>query len=175
MHPGATVCGIFDDDVSPWSDPTEGYHVTGFLDEGIKLESVWSSPSVLGALHLGVGDERVRSLNEFGRTAPWTVWVDGADSLGTARIRPGGGSSLRYDLGAGDVSRLQEGMARLVEMFFAAGARSVIPGIQGLQRGTTMWGLRRLFAAHALCRRIFRPRPITCSVRRRWVPTRAGM
>jgi len=40
--------------------------------------------------------------------------------------------SLRYDVGADDVSRLQEGMARLVEMFFAAGARSVMPGIHGL-------------------------------------------
>jgi acetylornithine/succinyldiaminopimelate/putrescine aminotransferase len=132
MHPGAIVFGVFDDDVSPWNGATQGYHVTGFLGEGIKLESLWSSPSVLGALHPGVGPELVRSLAEFGQTAPWAVWVDGADSVGRVRLRPGGGMSLRYDVGAGDVSRLQEGMARLVEMFFAAGARSVIPGIHGL-------------------------------------------
>ncbi|OBA78094.1 hypothetical protein A9W99_03790 [Mycobacterium sp. 1164966.3] len=125
MHPSAIVFGIFDDDVSPWSGATQGYHVTGSLDEGITLESVWSSPSVLGVPPLGVGAE-------IGRMAPWAVWVNGADSLGSARIRPGGGSCFRYDLGAGDVSRLQEGMARLVEMFFAAGARSVLPGIHGL-------------------------------------------
>lgn len=132
MHPAAIVLGVFDDDVSPWDGNTQGYHVTGFVDEGIKLESLWSTPSVLGALHPGVGDELVRSPADLGQLAPWTVWVDGADSVGRVRARPGGGTGLRYDIGAGDVSRLQEGMARLVEMFFAAGARSVIPGIHGL-------------------------------------------
>lgn len=134
MHPGAIVYGVFDDDVSPWADASQGYHVTGFLEEGIKLESLWPSPSVLGGLHPGVGDELVGSLAEFRQTAPWAAWVDGADSVGRVRLRPGGGTSLRYDLGAGDVGRLQEGMARLVEMFFAAGATSVIPGIHGLAR-----------------------------------------
>jgi acetylornithine/succinyldiaminopimelate/putrescine aminotransferase/choline dehydrogenase-like flavoprotein len=134
MHPGAIVFGVFDDDVAPWDGATQGYHVTGFLDEGIKLESLWSSPSVLGALHPGVGDELVASLAEMRLTAPWAVWVDGADSVGRVRSRPGGGTSLRYDVGAADVSRLQEGMARLVEMFFAAGARSVLPTIHGLAR-----------------------------------------
>jgi ornithine--oxo-acid transaminase len=134
MNPGAVVSGVFDEKASPCSGSARSYHVTGFLDEGIKLESLWSTPSVLGALHPGVGDELVASLAELPRTASWGVWVDGTDSVGRVRLRPGGGTSLRYDVGAGDVSRLQEGIARLVEMFFAAGARSVIPGIHGLAR-----------------------------------------
>src|SRR6185437_4648603 len=39
MHPGAIVFGVFDDDVAPWSGATQGYHVTGFLDEGIACAS----------------------------------------------------------------------------------------------------------------------------------------
>ena len=37
-----------------------------------------------------------------------------------------------YHLGAGDVAGLQEGLACLAAMFFAAGARSVVPGVHGL-------------------------------------------
>ncbi len=132
MHPGVIVMGLFDDEVSPWQGATQGYHVTGFLDEGIKLESIWATPSILGMLHPGTGEDFVRSLADYGHVATWTVWVNGHDSVGRVRARPGGLSSLRYDVGAGDVARIQEGCARLAEMFVAAGARSVVPGIRGL-------------------------------------------
>lgn len=132
MHPGVIVMGLFDDEVSPWDGATQGYHVTGFLDEGIKLESIWATPSILGMLHPGIGEDFVRSLAEYGNVATWTVWVNGHDSVGRVRTAPGGMSSLRYDVGAGDIARMQEGCARLAEMFAAAGARSVVPGISGL-------------------------------------------
>lgn len=132
MHPGAIMLGVFDEDVAPWEGATQGFHVNGFLDEGIKLESMWITQSIIGGLHAGVGDELGRSLDESGRMASWAVWVNGEDSVGSVRARPGGVTRLRYHLGGGDVARLQEGHARLAEMFFAAGARSVVPGIHGL-------------------------------------------
>lgn len=132
MHPGMIVLGEFDDEIAPWTGATQGYHVTGFLEEGIKLESIWATPSVLGMLHPGTGDEYVRSLAGYRNVATWTVWVSGQDSVGRVRARPGGMTSLRYDVGAADVRRIQEGAARLAEMFAAAGARSVVPGIRGL-------------------------------------------
>lgn len=132
MHPGVIVMGVFDDAVSPWSGATQGYHVTGFLEEGIKLESIWATPATLGMLHPGTGEEFVRSLADYGHVATWAVWVNGQHSVGRVRARPGGVMSLRYDVGAGDVARIQEGCARLAEVFAAAGARTVVPGIHGL-------------------------------------------
>jgi choline dehydrogenase-like flavoprotein len=58
--------------------------------------------------------------------------VNGQNSVGRVRALPGGVVSLRYDLGAGDATRMQEGAARLAEMYAAAGAREVLPGIHGL-------------------------------------------
>lgn len=132
MHPGLMVMGIFDEDISPWNGATQGFHVTGFLEEGIKLESIWATPSILGMMHPGIGEGFVRSLADYAHVATWTVWVNGQDSVGHVRARPRGAASLRYDVGAGDVRRMQEGAARLAEMFAAAGARSVVPGMHGL-------------------------------------------
>jgi choline dehydrogenase-like flavoprotein len=79
-----------------------------------------------------VGEEFVRSLADYAHVATWTGWVNGQDSVGRVRARPGGSARLRYNLGAGDVSRIQEGASRLAEMFVAAGARSVVPAMHGL-------------------------------------------
>jgi len=132
MHPGVVVLGLFDEPVSPWHGATQGYHITELLSDGIKLESVWAMPSVLGMMNPGVGEDYVRSLADYGHVATWTAWVNGHDSVGRVRALPGGVVSVRYDLGAGDAARMQEGSARLAEMYVAAGARAVIPGIHGL-------------------------------------------
>ncbi|MDT5175200.1 MAG: 3-acetyloctanal aminotransferase, partial [Mycobacterium sp.] len=101
MHPGVIVTGAFDEEISPWNGATQGYHVTGFLEEGIKLESIWATPSIFGMNQPGVGEEFVRSLADYAHVATWTVWVNGQDSVGRVRARPGGTARLRYDLGAG--------------------------------------------------------------------------
>ena len=132
MHPGVVVLGVFDEQVSPWHGATQGYHITGFLEEGIKLESIWATPSILGMMNPGVGEDFVRSLADYGHVATWTAWVNGHDSVGRVRALPGGTVSVRYDLGAGDAARMQEGAARLAEMYVAAGARTVLPGVHGL-------------------------------------------
>ena len=132
MHPGVVVLGLFDELVEPWHGATQGYHITGFLEEGIKLESVWAMPSVLGMMNPGIGEDYVRSLADYGHVATWTAWVNGEDSVGRVRSLPGGVFNLRYDLGAGDATRMQEGAARLAEMYVAAGARAVLPGMHGL-------------------------------------------
>ena len=132
MHPGVVVLGVFDEQISPWLGATQGYHITGFLEEGIKLESIWATPSILGMMNPGVGEDLVRSMADYGHVATWTAWVNGHDSVGRVRALPGGVVSVRYDLGAGDAARMQEGSARLAEMYVAAGARAVIPGIHGL-------------------------------------------
>ena len=89
MHPGTIVMGVFDEEISPWNGATQGYHVTGFLEEGIKLESIWATPSILGMIHPGTGEEFVRSLADYGDVATWTVWVNGQDSVGRVRCETG--------------------------------------------------------------------------------------
>ena len=91
------------------------------------------------------------------------------------RARPRGRASLRYDVGAGDVRRMQEGAARLAEMFVAAGAPQC-------RAGDTRFGAAVRRCRGSGCDLRSAPAPsifsvvasITFSGRRRWGPTRGG-
>lgn len=135
MHPGSVVIGRFPEEVRPWDGATQGYHVTGFIEEGIKLESVWATASLLAVALPGAGAAHRDAIARMRDMATWGVWVGGEDSVGRVRALPGGGKSIRYELGDADVARLKEGTARLVEMFFAAGATEVLPGLAGVTPG----------------------------------------
>ena len=132
FHPGTCLMGLFPDEVAPWSGATQGYHVLDYMEEGIKLESLWVAPSLLAFRFPGIGTELKEMISQYANMASWDVWVSGEDSVGRVRARIGGGKDIRYHIDQRDVQRMQEGMAKLVEMYFAAGATAVYPGCNGL-------------------------------------------
>ncbi len=134
FHPGTSLSGVFPEDVFPWAGASQGAHCTQFIEpDGIKLESLWAPAALLAFRFPGMGDEFKALLKDYRRMAVWDCWVSGDDSEGEVRPWPvGGRATYSYNIGAGDVARMKEGMARIVEMFFAAGAESVVAGIHGL-------------------------------------------
>lgn len=124
-HPGLIVMGDYPDSVEPWTGVTQGVHITKFLQEGIKMESVWTAPGLMAASFRGVGEQYKDRIASFRNIASWDNWTSGDDSEGRVRLLPGGRPDYQYNLGAGDAMRLQEGSAKLAEMHFAAGARQV--------------------------------------------------
>ena len=133
MHPATVVAGIFSDDVLPWFGATQGYHSTQFLQEGIKLESLWADAALMAFRVPGMGAKFKQHITDYRKLATWDAWVSGASSTGSVKHVPGLPRPLvQYNLGQGDVRRLQAGTVKLAEMFFAAGAKYVYPGIEGL-------------------------------------------
>lgn len=132
FHPSCYVVGLFDDAVIPWTGATQGVHCTEFSDRGIKLESVWSSPSIFATRLPHTGKQFGRYLKKYDRMAVWDGWVSGDDSIGSVGTLPGGRADFRYNVGEGDVRRLQEANAKLCDLFAAAGATEVFTGIRGL-------------------------------------------
>ncbi len=133
FHPSGYLVGIFDDRVYPWTGATQGYHSTQFLNQGIKLESLWATAPVFAQrFPLGVRQFK-RLLKRYDRAAVWDTWVSAEDSVGRVGVIPGTNKlDIQYDVGRGDLRRLQEGNALLAELFAAAGAREVLTGIKGL-------------------------------------------
>jgi acetylornithine/succinyldiaminopimelate/putrescine aminotransferase/choline dehydrogenase-like flavoprotein len=130
FHPSGFHMGLFDDKVEPWKGATQGMHCLQFLDEGIKLESLWASPSILAIRFPGSGRTLKRHMANYDRVATWATWTSGESSSGTVRAM-GGRARISYNLAEGDIRRLQEANAKLAEMFFAAGAKGVITGLNG--------------------------------------------
>ncbi|MBW2256651.1 MAG: NAD(P)-dependent oxidoreductase, partial [Deltaproteobacteria bacterium] len=132
LHPSGFHMGFFKEKVEPWKGATQGYHCLEFLDEGVKLESMWASTALLALRFPGAGKQLKRYLSKYGHAATWATWVSGEDSTGTVRALPNGKPAIAYNLAKGDVRRLQEANAKLAEMFFAAGADKVITGLHGI-------------------------------------------
>lgn len=133
MHPATVVAGVFRDDVLPWTGAAQGYHATGFMEEGIKLESLWADAALMSFRVPGMGEGFKKHLGNYRKLATWAAWVSGDSSVGSVRWIPGvPRPNIQYQLGQGDVRRLQAATITLSEMLFAVGAKSVYPGIDGL-------------------------------------------
>lgn len=133
FHPGSMVMGSFDEDIEPWSGATQGYHCLDFLpDEGIKLEALWATSSLMASRFPGLGTELVGLLHNYRKMCSWDCWVSGEDSVGQVQYRPGRRADIIYNVGQGDCDRMAESLAKLCEMFFSVGATSVMTGVPSL-------------------------------------------
>jgi choline dehydrogenase-like flavoprotein len=137
FHPGTMVMGLFKDEVHPWSGATQGYHCLDFLEDGIKLESLWATPSLMAFRFPGFGRQFQELLSQYNRMASWDAWVSGEDSVGLVRRQRGRRADIVYNLGERDMWRIRESMAKLSEMFFSIGANAVMVGVHGLEEIST--------------------------------------
>ncbi len=128
FHPSGFVVGFFDEDVDPTFGATQGYHVLDFIDQGIKLESLWAPYSVFVRRFPLMGKAFQRYLQRYQRMAVWDCWVSGDASMGRVSALSGR-QRISYSLEAPDQRRLQEAHVKLAEMFFAVGAKEILPGL----------------------------------------------
>jgi choline dehydrogenase-like flavoprotein len=134
FHPGTMVTGVFPDPVHPEFGATQSYQSLHFLREGFKLETFWAPPTALALRMPGMGHALKRRLEELPRSATWDAILSCHRSLGTVRPRRGASldPQLTWEFHPEDVKLLGRAMAVLAEIFFAAGAEKVIPGVHGL-------------------------------------------
>jgi choline dehydrogenase-like flavoprotein len=128
-HPGTAVAGIYRDPVRIWEGATQSYEVDEFRHEGFKMEVVGLPVELAGVRLPGLGDAFQRSMRDFAHMAVWGVQVR-AEAEGTVRPR-GDGTRITYTPSGADMLRFREGVKRLCELHFAAGAARVYPGVHG--------------------------------------------
>lgn len=131
FHPGTQLMALFDKPVMPWAGATQGYHSLEFLEQGIKLETLWGSAELMAFRFPAYGARLKNLLADYHKIAVWDAWVSGLDSVGSVRALPGGRVDIQYRIGDGDVLRMSEAMAKLTEMAFAAGGVGAITGVHG--------------------------------------------
>ena len=130
FHPGVSIMGVFPDPVHPQFGATQGYQSLAFLPEGFKLETLWAPPGVLATRLPGLGPSLKEHLAEIPRAAIWDAIASCHRSLGRVRARRGSMDPvLTWRLHPEDVPILRHALEVLAEIFFAAGAESIVPGI----------------------------------------------
>ena len=133
FHPGVAIAGFFPDRVDPQFGATQGYQSLNFLDEGFKLETLWAPPALLAVRMPGFGHPLQQIFSEFPHLAVWDAIASTHKSLGRVRARRRGlDPNLTWNMHPDDVRILARSLWTLAEIFFAAGATKIIPGVNGL-------------------------------------------
>ncbi|MFO0595660.1 MAG: GMC family oxidoreductase [Myxococcaceae bacterium] len=129
-HPGVSVTGRFDRPVHNQLGATQGHEVTGLRHEGIKIEALGFDLSILASRVPGVGRELAERLTHLDRYAVWGAALR-AGAKGSVRS-VGGRAVVRYGLTKRDVVTARRAVRVLTDLFLAAGAREVYPGLAGV-------------------------------------------
>jgi choline dehydrogenase-like flavoprotein len=133
FHPGLAVMAMFPDPIDPWKGATQGYHSLELLDRGLKFEVLWSPPPVLATRLPGLGHEYQQHLLRYDHLAPFDVICAADHSVGSVRPRSRGWDpDLKFHFDQRDVASMQEGVGILSDICWAAGAESILPGLNGV-------------------------------------------
>jgi choline dehydrogenase-like flavoprotein len=131
-HPGTGVFGCYDQPVDMNVGTTQGWATTAFRKEpGLKLETLSIPPELVASRLAGGGVQLMERLAKYRHIAMWCHAVR-AESKGTVTKSLFGNPVVHYTLDRADMERFRQGMFLLAQQHFAAGARSVIPGIFGM-------------------------------------------
>jgi len=132
LHPATAVVGIFDRPTKLWFGATQGFETSQFLEEDMKIETVALPPELAAVRLPALGPELVEQLASYGHLAQWGIEIR-AKAHGT--VKPGlfgFGPRYAWDAADEDVAIAKRGIATTCEMMFAAGARTVLPGVYAI-------------------------------------------
>ena len=132
-HPGTGVFGCYDEPIDMNVGTTQGWASTAFRQApGFKLETLAIPPELVASRLAGGGTVLMERLARYRHIAMWCLAAR-AESTGTVRKAPFGGKPIiQYSLDDADMRRFRHGLVLLAKQHFAAGARSILPGIAGL-------------------------------------------
>jgi choline dehydrogenase-like flavoprotein len=124
LHPATAAFALMGETVDMARGVPQSFYVDEFAHQGIMLESV-AGPPAYAALSLPLTGERHRAaMLAYRRLAQLGLMVSDS-SRGSLYLRRARRPLIRYELGGDDVARFRAGLARLRELFDAAGAREV--------------------------------------------------
>jgi choline dehydrogenase-like flavoprotein len=145
IHPATASVAWFDETIHAYNSIPQGYSIEEFHDEGILFEG-GTTPIDFGASALSmVGPELVDLIESFDRMAMFGFMIEDT-SRGRVWNR-GGKPFITYVVNDHDTARLKRGIEILARVFFAAGARVVLPLVHGFDELRSEADLARLRAA----------------------------
>ena len=127
LHPSTAAFALMDEMVDMARGVPQSFYVDQFAAEGMMFEGI-AGPPAYAALSLPLtGERHAAAMANYRRLAQFGLMVSDS-SRGSVRLTRGaldGQLLIRYDIVEEDVAKFRSGLARLDELFRAAGAREV--------------------------------------------------
>jgi len=149
LHPATAGFALMEEIVDMARGVPQSFYVDEFAEQGVMFEGVAGPPSY-AAMSLPLSGERhARAMAQYRRLAQFGLMVSDS-SRGSVRALAGR-PVIRYELVREDVERFRIGLARMRELFEAAGAREVyLPLPAHVQPERARAGDLKLMAFHPL-------------------------
>ena len=153
IHPASQAMGIFEEETRAWRAVPQGYSIDEFHDEGILFEGAHAPLDISGAAVNAVGPAFVALMERYNHSLGFGFMVKDT-SRGRVRLSPAGDMLITYWLNREDISRMQRAFGILARVFFAAGAKEVLPSVGGFDRLRNLEDVEALERAHLTARQI---------------------
>jgi len=147
VHPACRVVALFDEIIDGHIALPQGAFIDKWTDRGIMLEGIFIHPGLSIPMMPGVGHELKETAVAYRNMSAFGVMVSDTSS---GRVMPGhfGASFLAtYQLSPADARSLHFGIARLTEIYLAAGAKKVYTAFHPVPEITGEAGLEKFEAA----------------------------
>ncbi len=124
LHPATAAFALMDEVVDMARGVPQSFYVDEFASEGVMFEGI-AGPPAYAALSLPLtGARHAAAMANYRHLAQFGLMVSDS-SRGSLRLARRGPPLIRYDIVEEDVAKFRAGIARLDELFCAAGAREV--------------------------------------------------
>jgi len=124
VHPATAVWGMFDEEVDMSRGVPQSYYVDQFAADGFVFEGIAGPPDYLAMAVPFTGDRHRELMLRHRHVAQCGLMVSDTSRGRVASVL--GRPVVRYDVNARDLATIKTGLERLTELFWAAGARSVV-------------------------------------------------
>ena len=146
IHPAAGMMAEMDERVASWDGVPQGYAIEEFADEGLMFEGASTPLELTVSLMPQLGPRLIELAEGYDRVASFGLMVSDT-SRGRVRLI-GGRPVITYVLNDADLARIKRGIDILARVFFAAGARAVLPPVHGFDELRSEADLARLRTAN---------------------------
>jgi choline dehydrogenase-like flavoprotein len=143
IHPAAKVMAVFEERVDMDDAIPQGYSVDQFQEEGMMFEGASTPLDVTAVAVPWVGMRFMKLMEAYRHVATFGFMIEDT-SRGRVRTGPSGSPLITYDLNADDTAKMKRGIVILSELFFAAGARRVLPMVSGMDELESLGDLAKL-------------------------------
>jgi choline dehydrogenase-like flavoprotein len=146
IHPALACAAVFDEEVRGFAAIPQGYAIDEFHDEGILFEGAFAPLDITAASYSGIGPQLMELMEAYDRLAVFGFLIEDT-SRGRVRRGPGGRPLVTYVVNDEDVARLKRGLEILIRIYRAAGARRILPMVNGFDEVTTDAEIERFRSA----------------------------
>ena len=130
IHPCVGTGALYDEPIEGASSIPQGYTIEEFHDDGLLFEGGFAPLDVGSASFPLFGHQLVDILENYNQLAFFGFMLEDS-SRGRVRLGPGGRPLITYWLNRHDVARVKRGVEILSRVYFASGAKVVLPLVHG--------------------------------------------